>query len=207
LAEPVPFSKYNRRSANNTITIMKSSSNHLTTASSVAAKQGQSVDGHYEIEVARQRLAASLRVLDAAVNVADNARKMMEFSSTNVIATNITTIAGAQQGNKELEAAIKIDDTARRMIDFATTNVATAQYDVQMAKMALRDAERRMYNKNPELGTSPTSGSGQLDQDLDNMSSMSSQSEHRHGPLMPLISRSSSNSLTNAVADLNVHEI
>ena len=141
------------------------------------------------------------------MNVADNARKMMEFSSTNVIATNITTIAGAQQGNKELEAAIKIDDTARSMIDFATTNVATAQYDVQMAKMALRDAERRMCNKNPELGTSPTSGSGQLDQDLDNMSSMSSQSEHRPGPLMPLISRSSSNSLTNAVADLNVHEI
>ena len=74
-----------------------SSSNHLSTASSGAAKQGQSVDGHNEIEVARQRLAASLRVLDAAVRVDDNARKMMEFSSTNVIATNIATIAGASQ--------------------------------------------------------------------------------------------------------------
>jgi hypothetical protein len=67
----------------------------LSTASSVASKQGQSVDGHNEIEMARQRLAASLRVLDAAVSVDDNARKMMEFSSTNVIATNIATIAGS----------------------------------------------------------------------------------------------------------------
>lgn len=97
---------------------MKSSSNHVSTTSSVAAMQGQSVDGHYEIEVARQRLAAGLRVLDVAVNVDDNARKMMEISSTNVIATNIATVAGAQQGNKELKAAIKIDDNARRMIDF-----------------------------------------------------------------------------------------
>ena len=137
---------------------MKSSSNHVSTASSVAAKQGQSVDGHYEIKVARQRLAASLRVLDAAANVDDNARKMMEFSSTNVIATNIATVAGAQQGNKELEAAIKIDDNARRMIDFARTNVANAQYYVQMAEMALCDAERRLYYKNQaEMGTSPTS--------------------------------------------------
>ena len=65
--------------------------------------------------MARQRLTASLRVLDVAVmavnvNVDDNARKMMEFPSTNVIATNIATAAGAQQGNKELEAAIDIDD-------------------------------------------------------------------------------------------------
>lgn len=172
-----------------------SSTNHLSTNSSVPAKQGQSVDGHCEIEVARHRLAASLRVLDAAVNVDDNARKMMEFSSTNVIATNVATIAGAQQYNKELEAAIKIDDITGRLIDFATTNVATAQYDVQMAEMALRDAERRWYNKNQELGTSPTSGSGQLDQDLGNMSSMSLESEKRPGPCMPLISRSSSNSL------------
>jgi len=156
---------------------MMSSSNHLSTASTVASKQGQSiVDGHNEIELARQRLAASVRVLDAAVRVDDNARKMMEFSSTNVIATNIATIAGAHQGNKELEAAIKIDDNARRMIDFATSNVASAQYDVQMAEMALREVERRAVynNKNPELGTSPTSGAGQLEQDLGgNMSSMS----------------------------------
>lgn len=175
-----------------------SSTNHLLfTASSVVAKQGQSVDGHYEIEVARQRLAASLRVLNAAVNVDDNARKMMEFSSTNVIATTIATIAGAKQYNKELEAAVKIDDNAGRMLDFATTNVATAQYDVHMAEMALLDAERRFYNKNPELGTSPTSGSGQLDQDLGNISSMSLESEQCPGPFIPLISRrwSSSNSL------------
>jgi hypothetical protein len=182
---------------------MMSSSNHLSTSSTVASKQGQSsVDGHSEIELARQRLAASVRVLDAAVRVDDNARKMMEFSSTNVIATNIATIAGAHQGNKELEAAIKIDDNARRMIDFATSNVASAQYDVQMAEMALREVERRVYNKNPELGTSPTSGSGQLEQDLGNISSMSLESEQqRPGPLMPLISRSSSNSLTKVGAD------
>jgi hypothetical protein len=30
------------------------------------------------------------------------------------------------------------------MIDFATTNVATAQYDVQMDEMALREVERRV---------------------------------------------------------------
>jgi hypothetical protein len=155
---------------------MMSSSNHLSTASTVASKQGQSsVDGRNEIELARQRLAASVRVLDAAVRVDDNARKMMEFSSTNVIATNIATITGAShQGNKELEAAIKIDDNARRMIDFATSNVASAQYDVQMAEMALREVERRAVynNKNPELGTSPTSGAGKLEQDLGgNMSS------------------------------------
>ena len=44
----------------------------------------------------------------------------------------------------------------------------TAQYMMRKwTEMARREAERRLYNKNPEyLGTSPSSGSGQLDQDL-----------------------------------------
>jgi hypothetical protein len=56
------------------------------------------------------------------------------------------------------------------MIDVAKKRMLlhTAQYMMRKwTEMARREAERRLYNKNPEyLGTSPTSGSGQLDQDL-----------------------------------------
>lgn len=68
-------------------------------------------DGHRneEIELARKRLAASLRVLDAALKVDENLRKMMEFSTTNV-ATAQDDVERAEQALRVVERMSMVEE-------------------------------------------------------------------------------------------------